>query len=60
MTYFECQDCGKIKEYMSNRLTRLEDGGLKFTQDLLVQSFKDEYDISDKKRSTSTAPGCVL
>ena len=43
MTYFECEDCGKM-----NNLTCLEDGGLKFTQDVLDQSFKDEFDISDK------------
>jgi hypothetical protein len=60
MTYFECEDCGTMEEYVGNRLTRLEDGGLKFTQDVLIQSFKDEYDISDKKWSTPAAPGTVL
>jgi len=60
MTYFECEDCGEMEEYVGNRLTRLEDGGLKFTQDVLIQSFKDEYKISDKKWSTPAAPGSVL
>ena len=41
-------------------MTRLEDGGLKFTQDVLVQSFKDKSDISDKKYRTPAAPGSVL
>ena len=45
---------------MGNKLTRLEDGGLKFTQDVLIQSFKDEIDISDKKWSIPAAPGSVL
>ena len=49
-----------MKEYVGNGLTCLEDGGLKFTQDVLVQSFKDEFDISDKKWSTPAAPGSVL
>ena len=60
MTYFECEDCGEMKEYVGNKLTRLEDGGLKFTQDVLIQSFKDEYNISDKKWSAPAAPGSVL
>ena len=60
MEYFECEDCGEMKEYMGNKLTRLEDGGLKFTQDVLVQSFKDGFKISDKKWRTPAAPGTVL
>ena len=45
---------------MDNTLTRLKDGGLEFTQDVLIQSFKDEFDISDKKWSATAAPGSVL
>ena len=60
MTYFEYKDYGSMEEYMGNRLTCLEDGGLKFTQDVLIQSFKDKYDISDKKWCTPAAPGTVL
>jgi len=41
-------------------LTRLEGGGLKFTQNVLNQSVKDEFKISDKKWSTPAAPGPVL
>ena len=60
MTYFECEDCGGIKEYMGNKLTCLEDRGLKFTQDVLIQSFTHEYGVLDKKCSMPTAPGSVL
>ena len=60
MTHFECEDCGEMKEYIGNNLTRLEEGGLKFTQDVSVESFKDKFDISDKKWSTPAAPGSVL
>ena len=49
-----------MKEYVSNKLTRLEDWGLKFTQDVSVQSFKDKYDISDKQWSTPAAPCSAL
>ena len=60
MTYFECEDCGEMREYVGNRLTNLEDGEPKFTQDVLIQCFKDKYDISDKKWNTPAAPGTVL
>ena len=59
ITYDECEDCGKMKEYVGNKSTRHEDGGLKFTQDVLIQSFKVEFKISDKKWSTPAAPGSV-
>ena len=49
MDYFKYEDCGEMKEYVDNKLTCLEDGGLKFTQDVLVQSFKDDFKISDKE-----------
>ena len=48
-TYFECEDCGEMEEYMGNKLTSLEEGGPIFAQDVLIQSFKDKFDISDKK-----------
>ena len=60
MTYFECEDCVEMREYVGNKLTPLEDRGLKFTQDMLIQKNKDEFDISDKKWSTPAAPGAVL
>jgi hypothetical protein len=41
MTSFACEEWGEMQEYMGNKLTRFEDRGLKFTQDMLIQSFKD-------------------
>ena len=45
---------------MCNKVTCLEDRGLKFIQDVVIHSFKDEYDISDKKRSPPAEPCSVL
>ena len=42
VTYFGCEDCDKMKEYVGNKLTRLDNGGLKLTQDMVVHSFKDK------------------
>jgi hypothetical protein len=55
-----CEDCDEIQEWAGNRLTRLEDGCPKFIQDMLVQSFKEKCDISDKKWTTAAAPDTVL
>ena len=60
MASSKCEDCGKMKEQVGNKLTSLEERGLKFTQDVLIQSFKDKYDICDKKWSTPVAPRSVL
>ena len=34
MKYSEYEDFGEIQDYVGNKLTCLEDRGLKFTQDL--------------------------
>ena len=49
MTYFECEDCGEMEEHAGNTLTHLQDGGLKIIQDVSIQRFMDEYDLSKKK-----------
>ena len=45
---------------MDTNIFSVEDGGLKFTQDGLIQNFKDKYDASDNTWSTLAAPGTVL
>jgi hypothetical protein len=61
MNQFECDDCGKMDEYVGCTIEKLESGGIKFLQKVLVQSFKDEFDIEElKKFNTPAAPGTVL
>jgi hypothetical protein len=60
ITDFEREDCGKMQEYVCNKINRLEDRGLKFTRDVSIQSFRDEYDVSDKKCITLITPGTVF
>ena len=61
MTQFECDDCGQMDEYVGCTIEKLESGGIKFLQKVLVQSFNDEFDIADlKKSNTPAAPGTVL
>jgi hypothetical protein len=61
MNQFECDDCGKMDEYVGCTIEKLESGGIKFLQKVLVQSFNDEFDIEGlKKFNTPATPGTVL
>ncbi len=46
MNQFECDDGGKMAEYVGCTIEKLGSGGIKFLQKVLVQSFNDESDIS--------------
>ena len=59
MSRFECEDCGELDEYVGCRLTRT-DGAVKFTQEVLIQSFVDEFEIPSKKYATPAKPGNIL
>ena len=61
MSRFDCEDCGELNEYVGCKLTHLEGGAIKFTQDVLLQSFRDEFDLNlEKKVKTPSVPGSVL
>ncbi len=61
MKHFDCDDCGKIDKYIGCTIKKLESGGIKFLQKVLVQSFNDEFDIKSlKKFNTPATPGNVL
>ena len=59
MSCFDCEDCRELDEYVGCRLTRTK-GEIKFTQDVLVQSFKDGFDLSMKNYVTPAKPGNIL
>ena len=61
MKLFKCKDLGEAMEYVGCKLTRTEDGGLKFTQEVLLQRFRDEFHTDPDKKWTSPAqPGSIL
>jgi hypothetical protein len=43
MKQFDCEDCGKMDEYAGSMIKKLESGGIKFLQKVLVQSFNDDF-----------------
>ncbi len=61
MNQYDCDNCGKMDEYVGCTIEKLESGGIKFLQKVLVQSFNDEFDIEGlKKFNTPATPGTVL
>jgi len=60
MNQFKCEDCGPMDEYVGT-IVKLDTGGIKFRQKVLLQSYIDEFDILKlKKFNTLAAPGTVL
>ncbi len=60
MDQFECEDCKPMDEYAGCTIVKLESGGIKFQQKVLLQSYRNEFNIGSlKKFNTSAAPGTV-
>ena len=61
MNQFDCKDCGPMDEYVGCTIQKLETGGIKFLQKVLVQNFSDEFDIRNiNKFNTPATSGTVL
>ncbi len=61
MNQFECQDCGPMDEYVGCTIEKLGTGEIKFWQKVLLQSYRDEFNIGRmKKFNTPATPGTVL
>ena len=62
MTLFKCEDEGTMEEYVGCKIERnAEEGWARFSQPVMIQSFKDEFDFSKEKSSvTPGEPGKVL
>ncbi len=50
MRQFECDDCGPMNEYLGWTIEKCKSGGIKFLQKVLLQSYKDEFDIKGLKK----------
>lgn len=62
---FDCDDVGTMYEYVGCKIDRSEDtngiGEFKFTQPVMLQSFEDEFDLSDgTANDTPGEPGKTL
>jgi len=63
MKYFDCDDTGTMEEYVGCKIERnMEEGWIKLTQPVLIQSFQDEFDLPkmDDEVTTPAIPGQIL
>jgi hypothetical protein len=49
MKQFKCEDCGPMNEYIGCAIETRKSGGIKFLQKVLLQSYRDEFDIKNLK-----------
>ena len=57
---FDCNDCGEMDEYVGNKIEKLPSGGIKFTQNVIIQSFCNEFKLPDGNANTPAVPGDIL
>ena len=60
---FDCDDVGEMEEYVGCMLERnTDEGWIKITQPITIQSFEDEFNLSEFKKPITTPgePGKVL
>jgi hypothetical protein len=55
---FECEDVGDFDEYVGCKISR--DEGFKFTQPVMLQSFKDEFDLPEREQKVPALAGVTL
>ena len=63
MTLFDCDQLGEMKEYVGCKIERnWIDRWVKLTQPVMIQSFRDEFELDDhgKVPKTPAEPGSVL
>jgi hypothetical protein len=63
MTGFDCDEVGELKEYVGCKIDfNKEEGWMKLTQPVLMQSYEDEFDThdNDSPPRTPATPGEVL
>jgi Reverse transcriptase (RNA-dependent DNA polymerase) len=58
----ECDDGGKLQEYVGCKIVyNRDEGWIRLTQPVLVESFQDEYDLPDAETPVTPAiPGKIL
>jgi hypothetical protein len=60
MKQFECNDCGRLKEYVGNKIDFIGKDAIQFTQNVLMQSYSDEFKLPKRSYNTPVQLGTVL
>jgi hypothetical protein len=56
----DCEDCGRLEEYVGNKIKYLGEDAIWFTQPVLLQSFNDKFELPTRCYYTPAQPGTVL
>eukprot|EP00957_Ditylum_brightwellii_P198696 15144378-Ditylum_brightwellii.AAC.1 len=58
---FDCNDVGEVKEYVGYNINiNEEEKSMTFTQPVLLQSFEDEFELTERKVKTPAESGSIL
>jgi hypothetical protein len=60
MKQFKCDDCGRLEEYVGNKIDYVESNAIHFVKTVLLQSYSDEFTRKEKCHYTPAIPGTVL
>ena len=61
MSRFDCDNVGEVREYVGCKINHdSSDQSIKFTQPVIIQSFRDEFKTSDRKPTTPAEAGSIL
>ncbi len=60
MKQFECYDCGHLEEYVGNKIDYIGKDAIQFTQNVLMQSYSNEFKLLKRSYNTPAQPGTVL
>ena len=61
MSRFDCDDVGEVREYVGCKIDHDDsDRSMKFTQPVMIQSFRDEFKTLDRKATTPAEVGSIL
>ncbi len=57
---FNCDDCGRLEEYVGNKIEYIGDDAIQFVQTILMQSYSNEFLLGKRCYNTPVQPGTVL
>ncbi len=60
MKQFECNDCGRLEEYVGNKIDYIGKDAIQFTQNMLMQSYSNKFELPKRSYNTPAQPGTVL
>ncbi len=60
MKQFDCNDCGRLEEYVGNKFDSMGKDAIQFTQNVLMQSYFNKFELPKRSYNTPAQPGTVL